>query len=316
MNWTISPAFSGNGFRIQVMTEDGLASSFSGNFSITPFDFANGYPGTQGSAGPISGTKVQGYSGQALLRLTWNAVVVSDPAASSYLIFRSSQPDLGLAMQRLQAAFSTNLIHIRSDEASMTYYDDRNDLFIMTHLQNGAAFIDTNVIVGQGYWYWLLCYSSSGEDTMIGQMSSTPYATAIAGIVPLTEIAVTSPTGAPVFTSGDSVSISWISQNLTGTVRLELRQGGSNGTLALSIVSEQTHNGTYNWTVPVGLVAGSYSIVVASEEVSNISGSHQATISVASPGGDNAGLIFIVLAAMLVVGSLLAVMLWRRKRKR
>jgi len=106
-------------------------------------------------------------------------------------------------------------------------------------------------------------------------------------------IAVTSPNGGETLYAGDSHTITWTSQYLSGNVKIELNRNYSGGTWE-TIVAATTDDGSYSWTVttPVTSAARVRVSSVTYPSVTDVSNANfsivQRAITVTTPnGGEN-----------------------------
>ncbi len=71
-------------------------------------------------------------------------------------------------------------------------------------------------------------------------------------------IQVLSPNGGEVWQKGNTYTISWLNTNFSGNVKITIPKGFTSITLAANV----TNTGSYEWTIPMSFVAGSYKVKV------------------------------------------------------
>jgi parallel beta-helix repeat protein len=117
--------------------------------------------------------------------------------------------------------------------------------------------------------------------------------TAQASLSPTSYVLVLKPIAGATLIEGQNFTISWRSQDMSGTANIELLQGS---TPVLSIASGVSNNGSYVWAIPTSLTAqGGYTISVtrnASPTATGVSGAftisapiHNYYVNEASTGG-------------------------------
>ena len=103
--------------------------------------------------------------------------------------------------------------------------------------------------------------------------------TIIANFVKAT-ISVSNPTGGESWSIGTAQTIRWTSENVPSTVKLSLLKGG---TLYSKISGAIENNGSYTWTIPSYIAAGTdYKIVITATDRGDINGSSANNFSLAA----------------------------------
>lgn len=100
---------------------------------------------------------------------------------------------------------------------------------------------------------------------------------------PTSYVLVMSPSGGESWPKGNTFTIRWRSQDMQGTVRIDLLEGSST-TPAFTIGTGIANTGSYTWTVPTSLTpAGDYSMRVTREDAGAASGVSASAFSIAPP---------------------------------
>ena len=109
-------------------------------------------------------------------------------------------------------------------------------------------------------------------------------------------ITVTSPNGGETLYAGESHTITWTSQNLSGNVKIEINRSYSGGTWE-TIIASTTNDGSHSWTVttPVTGAARIRLTGVTYTSVTDVSDANfsivQRTLSVTSPNGGESWIV-------------------------
>jgi hypothetical protein len=157
--------------------------------------------------------------------------------------------------------------------------------YVRIELMSGGAVALTisSKARNSGSYSWAMPYSIVPGEYQVRVRSATSTASDCSDakfLVPTPSLTVTSPAGGEQWTTGRSYEIAWSSAHLSGNVKLELVKG----TTATLIVSNTPNDGSFTWTVPRTLAAGSaYQIRVSSAANSAWKATSQAFAVVAAP---------------------------------
>ncbi|MCU1484562.1 MAG: Na-Ca exchanger/integrin-beta4 [Actinomycetia bacterium] len=115
----------------------------------------------------------------------------------------------------------------------------------------------------------------------------------------LPSIAVTSPTATPTWTVGTSHAVTWTAAGVPGAVSIRLYNGGT----LLSVIKSSTSaaTGSFTWSIPMSLPAGTFQVKVESLTNSTVAGTANVTLALPVPtvstpatsiAGTNLGLVW------------------------
>ncbi|HEV3343905.1 MAG TPA: right-handed parallel beta-helix repeat-containing protein, partial [Pirellulales bacterium] len=100
---------------------------------------------------------------------------------------------------------------------------------------------------------------------------------------PTSYVLVMSPSGGESWPKGNTFNIRWRSQDMQGTVRIDLLEGSSTSPV-LTIGTGIANTGSYAWTVPTSLTpAGDYMMRVTRQDAGAASGTSTSAFSIAPP---------------------------------
>lgn len=109
------------------------------------------------------------------------------------------------------------------------------------------------------------------------------HTTTITNYITVGEIVVASPNGGETWTLGETRTISWTYQNVSGS-QVEIRlTGTSSSTVATGVSIGSGGSGSYSWTIPTSLTPGTYRVRVFSTTDSNYTDLSDTTFTLASP---------------------------------
>ena len=121
--------------------------------------------------------------------------------------------------------------------------------------------------------------SPNGGSVEIGAYGGT----AESSLTPASFLTVTAPAGGATVTQGNTVSITWNSYNVTGTVNISVSSNG--GTTFTSLATGVANTGSYSWTINAATFASGADYVVEVASASNpaISAVSASPFTVAAP---------------------------------
>jgi uncharacterized repeat protein (TIGR02543 family) len=122
--------------------------------------------------------------------------------------------------------------------------------------------VDISAIPATGYQFVNWTGEVANVNSAITTVTMDASKTVTANFVPVNSLMVTSPNGGEIWQVGSSHNITWTSTGTIGDVNLAYSIDGSVWT---DIIASTGNTGTYSWTIPAGLAAGSTYMIRVSE---------------------------------------------------